>query len=429
MLDRLPPTPAGKPPTVYTFYSYPFFRSHNTASQIAVLGVSLIKYSEVYFLFTYATIGLGLLSAIPFTFFLLAAICIEIGEISACRRSMDTDGHVDIIAGILPTVNGIGGHRKVVLGTMKNPKTSWWWRSIWISGALLHTVSLAISYVLLRDQSTQVVLTWTAFQGTWLVLRTIMSLLTDTPEPMAGRPLDAHQLDALPSAMKLRVANLILAVANYQTHSHPRGLEAYSDDSFSTQQVSKILAAPNIRKDYILPQEDMQTIALNVFAVIGDTTLSSTAWMLGSTWTSMDVYDSCIIVLNSLSSEIQPHRLTAIPAVRVFSKTMFQAARRENSDSVARLFIPRGSAGGSEVVESLNQWLYWIPCGPTRWLQFKCKSSATLGKHMAEVVSDAQITDMLNIGNLHISLKGVEEVKAILKISREATNYLTSLLH
>jgi len=370
---------------------------------------------------------MALLSAVPFTFFFLTAVCLEIGEVAACRRLMDIDGHIDIVAGILPTaVNHIEGTRKVVLGAMKNPKSSLWWKFIWITTALLHTASLLISYILLSQQSTQVVLTWAAFQIIWLLLRLLISVLADTSETVVGRPMQGHQLDALPPAMKLRVANLALGIAKYQTHSHPRGLPAYSNDTFSAHQISTILATPNLRKDYILPQGDDQTVQLNIHAVIGDTALSSVAWVLGSTLTSMDLYDSCIVVLNPPISENHPRRPIAIPAVRVNSQIPV-GKDYYGSETAEPIFMPRGAGGGPEV--KVKQWIFWIPCGSGKWLHFKTPNTSVLGRRPAEVLTDAQVTKMLSAGNLNISLKEAEELKAIVDISRKAANHLLSVVN
>jgi len=393
------------------------------------LGLSLLKYLEAFVLFKQGNPWMSLLSSLPFTFFFITAVCLEIGEIAACRRPTDIDGHIDIVAGTLPAwVNRIEGKRKVVLGAVKNPKSSLWWRFIWISGASLQTATLLISYILLRQQSTQVVLTWAAFQVTWFLLRLLISVLADTSETTVGRPMQEHRLDALPSEMKLRVANLALGIAKYQTHSHPRGLLAYNDDSFSAYQISTILATPNLREDYTLSQEDIQTVHVDIHAIIGDTALSSVAWVVGSTLTPTDLYDSCIVVLNLPVSEKQPRCFTAIPAVRVFSQIGHPAGKEYcDSETAEPIFMPRGATGSPD--DEVKQWIYWIPCGSGQWLHFKTQNTRVLGKRTAEVMNNAQVTKMLSVGNLNISLKEAEELKAIIDVTRKAANHLLSVLN
>ncbi|KAF8904703.1 hypothetical protein CPB84DRAFT_1960694 [Gymnopilus junonius] len=425
LLDGLPATPPGDAPKVYTYYSYPFYRSHSTLYQVSLICFSLVKYLEVYFLYR-GSAAMAILSATPFTFFLFAAICLEVNEVVSSRRPMEIDGQLDIVSGTIPSVKQLGGSRKVVLGATKIARTSIWWKLIWSIGALLYSVSLIISYVLLGRQTTEVVVMWGIFQLVWLVLRILISHLKEFSEPTAGRPIVANQIDDLSAPMKLRLANLTFAVALCQVHLHTRGLSAYADDSYSTSQIARMLTMPNMREVYVLPRGNVSTVQLNVAAVIGDVALSSAAWMLGSNFTPIDLYDSCIIILNSILSQNQPHRLIAIPAVRVMTaKTTFQISVK-GSENAQPLFIPRGVAGGSEVRD--REWMYWIPCQSGHWLQFKSSNLSSLGKHMAEVVDDNQLTRTLEAGNLHLSLKNSLEVMAIVDISRKAARILLSIL-
>jgi hypothetical protein len=89
--------------------------------------------------------------------------------------------------------------------------------------------------------------------------------------------------------------------------------------------------------------------------------------------------------------------------------------------------MPRGAGGGPEV--KVKQWIYWIPCSSGHWLHFKTPNTSILGKRTAEVMTDTQVTKMLSMGNLNISLKEAEELKGILDISRKATNHLLSVLN
>jgi len=230
--------------------------------------------------------------------------------------------------------------------------------------------------------------------------------------------------------MKLRVVNLALGVARYQIHSHPRGLSAYNGDSFSAHQISKILATSNLQQDYMLSNRNVQTVDLNVHVVIGETVLSSVSWMVGSTLTPMDLYDSCIVVIKCPISEKDPHGFIAIPAVRVISQIgpWIGSPNGKDYEPGEPIFIPRGAGvGGPD--SKVRQWIYWIPCGSGKWLHVRIPNTSVLGKCTVEVVNDMQVTKMLSVGNLNISLKEVDDVKEVLDISRKATNHLLSLLN
>ncbi|KAF8904701.1 hypothetical protein CPB84DRAFT_1845237 [Gymnopilus junonius] len=422
ILDGLPATSPGDPLKVYEYSSYPFFWSHGTWHQTSLLSLSLLKYSEAYFLFR-GSMAMAILSAAPFTFFLLAAICLEINELISSRRPMKTDGQLDIVAGPLPSVKQLGGPRKIFLGATKNVRNSLRMKIIWTVGAVLYLISLLISYVLLDRHTTDVVITWAVFQVTWLVLRILISHLKGSSEVTGTRRIIANEIQALTLPMKLRVANLILAVANCLQNLHPRGLLAYAEDSYSIVQITRMLVITNMRQVYVLPREHSSSIQLNVVAVIGDVTLSSAAWMLGSKFTPMDVYDSCIIVL----SQGQPQGLIAIPSARVLTaKANFQTGVN-GSEKVDPLFVPRTMAGGSEVSDP--EWMYWIPCQSGNWLQFKSTNLLSLGKRTADVLNDDQLTKVLSAGNLHISLKISLEVKEIVDIARKAAELLVSVFN
>ncbi|KDR73984.1 hypothetical protein GALMADRAFT_250714 [Galerina marginata CBS 339.88] len=430
MLEELTATSAGDPLMIHTFHAYPFFRTHKMRFQIAVLGLSLFKRFEIFFLLTYGGILMGLLSAIPFTLSFLSATIVEIRDITVSRRPMDVDGHVDLVAGTLPTTKQLGGPRKVVLGAMKNPRTTIWWRAFWALNAILQTTSLVVSYLLLGQQETRIVLAWAAFQLAWVTLRIFIFHLTDSSEPMADRPMSGHQLSSLPPSMRLRVANLVLAVANYQMHLHPRGIEGYREDTLSAKQIATLLAAPNVREVYELRDNDIQpnsSVQLNILAIVGDTALSSAAWMIGSKLTPMDLYDSCIVVLSYPQTEKQAQQIVAIPAARVYTARASLQSAMTDSENVQPLFIPRGA--GAQAADDEQAWVYWIPTDSGRWLQIKSTNLTVLGKITAEVMDDIQLTKKLGAGNLNISLKDAEDVKGIVDYSRKAANCLLPFLH
>ena len=542
MLSELPSTPsADAPPIIYTHYPYTFYRPHHLRFQAAVLSLSLLKSLEIYTLFLLGGTLVGILSGVPFLFSFFSGVCLEIHDIITSRRPIEIDGHLDLIAAFpLLTTKCLGGPRKVVLGASLNPRTSSpWWKFFWIVTGTLQTLSIVLSYFLLGQQKADFVFIWGGFQLFWLVARILIFNLTENTHPMSDRPMKGNRLEALSPSTKLRVANLVLGVGQYQAHVHPRNWDAYLDDSFSTRQVARLLAPENTSKVYPLSPAQMsstsfnnslrkpsissfstpslsissektlplpmsaaasQIIKVNILAVIGDTALSSAAWMLGnSKYSPMDLYDSCIVVFEVTSSSfpspnspssssttlypsssslglgtfdteklslipIPPQiqkRILAIPSARVFSarSQWFDIAAAQSSggeDALEPLFIPRGT--GSHVTADEKTWIYWVPCAldgeEERWLQIKSSPSldktttntntntkptltsntstakvySILGHQTAEVLDDAQLSEILGAGKLKISLKHAQEVRGVVDVSRRASEGLRTFL-
>ncbi|KIM45674.1 hypothetical protein M413DRAFT_345605 [Hebeloma cylindrosporum] len=240
--------------TIHTHYPYAFYRPHHLRFQIAVLALSLLKCLEIYTLFFLGGTLVAILSGVPFLFSFFSGVCLEIHDIIISRRPVEIDGHLDLItASALPTTKRLGGPRKVVLGASPNPRTnSIWWKFFWIVTGTLQTLYIVLSYILLGQQKTEFVFTWAGFQLFWLIARIVIFNFTENTHPMAGRPMKGSRLETLPPSMKLRVANLVLGVGQYQAHVHPRNWDAYLDDSFSTRQIARLLAPENISEVYPL---------------------------------------------------------------------------------------------------------------------------------------------------------------------------------
>ncbi|KAF5355310.1 hypothetical protein D9758_006018 [Tetrapyrgos nigripes] len=525
MFSELPPTPPDSPPTVYTHYHYDFFHIHHLRFQVSVLFLSLLKSLEIYTLVIEGGILLGLLSGVPFLFSFASGVCLEANDIMRARRPTEVDSHFDLVAASpLPTTKWLGGPKKVVLGAATNPRRGPWWRFFWIMTGILQTITVILSYVLLGQQKSRVVLIWAGFQLFWVITRILIFSLTEHRDPNANRPMKPYKFESLPLSIKLRVMNLVLGVGSYQAHVHPRNLWAYLDDSFSMRQIARLLVPENMCEEFPLaPRHTLTTDSLqkldssvpsptlvtspisltspkfptspsslssnsemtisgpiprimkvNILAVIGDTALSSAAWMLGNTkYAPMDFYDSCIIVLEvispssssssttltSISSRRPTSRIVAIPSARVFSATsVFNIAARSGEEALEPLFIARGAGNSPETEKT---WFYWVPCEGGEWLQIKSglsglthsdSSSAVnsasasrsktpvgntpnagnvysvLGHQVAEVLDDQQLSRILGAGNLNISLKHAEEVKGVVEVSRRGSEDLVAFL-
>jgi len=136
MLEGLPNTPPGGDLTVYAYALYPFFRTHDARFQLPALAFSLVKATEVYYEWINGARLLALVSAVPYSFFFVAAIIVECGEIILTRNPADV-GSIDYLVGALPTCQKLGGNKKLALGVSGNPRTSIWWRLMWTIGVLL----------------------------------------------------------------------------------------------------------------------------------------------------------------------------------------------------------------------------------------------------------------------------------------------------
>ena len=154
--------------------------------------------------------------------------------------------------------------------------------------------------------------------------------------------------------------------------------------------------------------------------------------------TAMDLFDSCIVIFSlpppaSSSGEVpgadSGPRTIAIPAVRVLSgRTPSHEVAYADKENWTPIFVPR--AAGSWQAGISWTWWYWIPCDGKRWLQFRCATHTTvLGKRTAEVLGGEQVTALLGVGNLNISLAHVKEVEDIVRLSQKATECLLYLLH
>ncbi|KIJ47954.1 hypothetical protein M422DRAFT_248096 [Sphaerobolus stellatus SS14] len=128
MLDRLPDTNPDYGLQVLMYAQYDFQRKHHTKFQIVSLSLSLAKIMEIYVLWAMGAYYAGLVSALPWLYFFLVALGVEVKEVVLKRRPENEPGHLDIITGKLPRVGQEGGARKVVLGVSENPKRSLEWK-------------------------------------------------------------------------------------------------------------------------------------------------------------------------------------------------------------------------------------------------------------------------------------------------------------
>jgi len=73
------------------------------------------------------------------------------------------------------------------------------------------------------------------------------------------------------------------------------------------------------------------------------------------------------------------------------------------------------------------EWYFWVPCPDGRWLYFSSKELKYKGSRVATVLTDKQVTERLEGGELFVSLICVDEVREIVKVSTEACGHLLGL--
>lgn len=177
--------------------------------------------------------------------------------------------------------------------------------------------------------------------------------------------------------------------------------------------------AYDMKPKYPLTADLLRTekIQINVAEIIGDTTLSSACWILGSKLTGMDLYDSCILILNVNGNKI------AVPSARVLTDKA-ALPKADTEAAIGPVFPLRGNSNtGRDIL-----WFYWIPCGDDRWLQVSTTDMKFIGTRMASIVSDAQVTQKLAGGELLVSISEVAHVKEIVQHSKTASDVLQTLL-
>lgn len=375
---------------------------------------SVIKLVELVTLWEHGAIALCLISGCCWAFFLFVSVLLQLLGLSRELSEKVNEREMDIIAGHLPTPIKAGGHHKILLGAPQNVRHSLFWKFAWGLGGGVCTGTIIATYMVLSKQSSRVFAIWTGFQFAWLALRSVFYHFAEGTDRVFHHPILLRQnWKELSIELRSRVRNLVCALSKYQMHVHPRGLYCYEEDLQSMEK------AYDMKPKYPLTADLLRTekIQINVAEIIGDTTLSSACWILGSKLTGMDLYDSCILILNVNGNKI------AVPSARVLTdKAALPKADAEAA--IGPVFPLRGNSNtGRDIL-----WLYWIPCGDDRWLQVSTTDMKFIGTRMASIVSDAQVTQKLAGGELLVSISEVAHVKEIVQHSKTASDVLQTLL-
>ena len=102
-------------------------------------------------------------------------------------------------------------------------------------------------------------------------------------------------------------------------------------------------------------QTSGEAVEIKVDQIVGDTTLSSACWMFASKITGMELYDSCVLILN-----VNGNR-NAVPAARVLTNKA-ALPKVDAEAAIGPVFPLRGNSNtGRDIL-----WFYWVPCGDDR---------------------------------------------------------------
>jgi hypothetical protein len=212
-------------------------------------------------------------------------------------------------------------------------------------------------------------------------------------------------MENLSPGLKERVLDLMFALSKYQMHIHPRSHYSYNEDLQSSEEWRK-LGSQAIPQIHVPTHPTSSKFELTISAVIGDTTLTSAAWPVGSKLSGMDLYDSCVLILNIRGTYI------SVPAARALCSSTNLNTDVEGSSHV---FSPKGSLNpGPETV----RWHYWIPTSNDRWAHMQSVGLKILGRRELEVWNEAEISQHLLTSGLNISLRSMEDLKEVARTSR-----------
>ena len=416
-----------------------------------MLGLSLFKIGECSALWILSGSPLlSLATALPWMYFFIVAVIVEIDDLNKTRTPQDPDGYVDMLSGQLPRMThaGAGGTQKIILGISQNTRnTTRRWKIMWGIGALVCLSTFTFTYIVLSHQNNYVLSIWFSFQLLWAFVRVIVHHFAEPMNNSVERIVAEMPWSTLPSPLKYRVVKLMSTLASYLTSIHPRGKIAYRTAAVAPEELRIIIFHSSPSLCYPLPQDfdysftvrQKKFIEIDINAVIGDPTLSSAAWIAGARQlTPTDLYDASIISFRIHTPNLHAQsQVITVPCARVLSaipKTPPQIDEEVNRLPGGPQFVPKltAQAGGIIFPTVANVgwcWCSFIPCEPGLWLFFKKDiKEGVVGKHSAEVLTDMQVTAMLAEGDMNISLSHVDDIKQVVDLSKQARHILLQIL-
>lgn len=335
---------SGKPIMIHEFKEDYGYRPHQT-KEIMLMVVSLSKMGEAAVLKVMGSNYLWLLSCLPWLYGLVCSVVLLTLRLSHDRMS---NSNYDVIVGRLPSPLYAGGPGTIMCGIPRNVRRSRAWRSAWIGYFVVSVVGLIGTFLVLGDNSANVVFIWIGFQAFWLLLRTAVFYYSDNAAGWCqSLPVGKRWKDT-PRKYKLRTMQLVLALAGLHASQHPRGINFYSQDVASLPKIITLFGSTGWTLTEIvwLSEDDLHG---NVYLqdVANDNILRCINWVNGAFLPNNELYDSCLAFIRV------HNRALAVPAVRVSSCQCKHGPSKN---------LPRGN---SHVCSKLMS-VFWIPATSER---------------------------------------------------------------
>jgi len=406
----------------------PLHRSQTKADWLYTF-LTLAKVVEIFLLYHYGSRHIFWITGVTWAYFFLSAIILQFFNLGRASHFSKQNRCIDIVAGKLPTPQAIGGERKVLFDVPINLRKSRLWQAFWAMGLILCVCSLVSTYALLAKEPIVCFRIWVTFQILWLSLRSIFFHFARQTDDMKHIVTPAITEKHRPTQLNFRLLGLSVAVSKHQVLNHPRGAYCYTEDAQDPTIIKNHLDEAHLEfLDHLQLQHQTtvgSTVEISVVAVIGDTLLSSVAWLMGSPLTGMDLYDCCILVLRS-SDKTLP-----IPACRVLSSRIDTDSDIDPELTMPSGFLPKGVSNNGTGIS----WRYWIPCGGNKWVCYSTpwttlttQSLGITGKKEMVVTSGENITEELRTGKLLVSLSSVKDVEDAVARSAAVASILREML-
>lgn len=407
----------------------PSHRSQAKANLLYTL-LTTTKVVEMYLLYHYGSLRIFWITGVTWSYFFLCAIILQLFDSIRMPYLGKHEKCIDIVVGRLPTPSAIGGERKVLFGVPLNPRKHPLWQAIWITGSIVCVCALVGTYVLLPKEPAVCFQIWLTFQLAWLLLRSILFHFARKTDDAKHIITPMVTKEYQPLHFNRRLLGLSVALSRYQMLNHPRGAYSYTGDANDPATIKTHFDEGHweFLDHFQLPEQATvgAKIEISVVAVIGDTLLSSVAWLMGSPLTGMDLYDTCILVVRSADNQT-----SLIPACRVLSGLCDPNKDADPELTMPSRFMPKGvSNSGADI-----SWRYWIPCGGNKWISchtiFATPTKQSLvitGKQEMVVTSAENITEQLRRGELLVSMTSVKDVEDVVALSAAAAKILKKML-
>ncbi|OQE13778.1 hypothetical protein PENFLA_c043G03666 [Penicillium flavigenum] len=411
-LQHIPPSGVEDSLKFRKFEKDPYYEDPIVRWDLVCLTGSLTKMIEILVMCKVHAILLGVLSALPWIYFFICAVILHQQKLT--RGYISDSRRVDIVAGQLPTPTKPGKDRKVILLAPKNFRLHFLWQAVWAIGISVSTSSLTGVYILLQQREPGITYIWLGFQVIWLLLRSIYFHIS---QDTAIHPILMEEtVENMGQETRQRVLNLIFALAKFQILNHPRGSYCYKDDLLLTGLTQELFERILAKKEQNIKIDSLNECdEINVKAVMGDTVLSSACWIYSSKLTGLQLYDSCIVVIDIRNSTV------AIPAARVLTST----GEHPGNDTA----IKHPPRGGPNWGPDMVLWVYWIPCSDGRWLEVRSKHLRIIGKQKLIFVTDNDVTERFTSGFAKVDHTDVSGIKGAVDLSNSAAHILCEFVN